>query len=1371
MEMYKKSRKLNFKILLIVLVGSLVTFGSIKLADVSAYESHQASENDKHYVGYNDTVAPFNGANISSDPMITVLTPGLGGSAYNWSNNYDSSVSTTNIEFAYDSRSLIEQLRTNATDEAIVFWAKVFEFQICPKCGIVLSQTRWCNGCSEYINCCPDCNNFVEEDNWCDVCSKIVAGYDGETCDYKFNLMELPVQQQMETYSIDSLSKVKCLTMDDLQKHIIIVFEPTATAAEDINNVVYAQFKYTLNTIVHDIAYLTGGIYPKINLIGHSRGGLTNMQYALEYPFLVDGLFSLGTPYFGTTTGQLDIALGDPLGMNTAGLQDVLNSTNYYGYRDTWNENYETSYSHINAVAFGGYIEYSQILEIFECDYNGEYQFIQDYHFLIDAVLDIIVPPLSNYPISFIKSTLESAESTFFPSMVISDEANDILAYIISTEIKDLIWSPEYSFIVWENDVFVHLDSQLGEDITGGYYNFCTEPHIYSFTENLDLVSEANLPIPHNLEARDPYFIEKIVSMINLGTMQPFETMNGLEDKIIITGFNFKNFTGSLVIPETIKGKVVNDIWDDAFIGSNFEEVFLPASIESIGSNAFKDCVNLVYFTNQNENSNPSILKYIFSSAFSGCISLISINIPNSVETIGTESFSGCISLAYINIPNSLERIGNKTFFGCTSLVSISIPNSVETIGAEAFSGCCDLNTIIIPSSVTNIGLNAFAGCSSLNTVEREFNYNVNTADCYYLIRENLDNDFLEVDGTTISNTNDIVPLYLSEGSHSIKVQGEDISSVMSAPVLEKVGQLFTNSNQDIKSSVESGKNVFYFHNYGRRFVTFTLEASGYSPSDYENAIVVRDLNGVVEKFTIDGISNEAKNVNGSNTLTVYLSGLKNFYVEVNFSDTTVTELKLTARLLDSPSQVDLFDLDEDVTSSISLFDNTTSSGDELKAIEILQSGRFYFQGYYTLSSSTNPIFVVIKETIVDNEVRREIVPTGVGIMNPYFTTTLNLEPGKYYIGYFNTVVGEEIEIWVYRFVDQSGSQVLVTDPDYLTPCGSQISIMEAGNVTKSYRQTFITEGFTRLIYPDYNYGVSASRLDYYWYSSDDNIAMVTEYGTVLALPVAADTTVKIMAVLKADYSKVFVKEFTTLTDLESTTYLYANRETMVNDFLDDYTTFYNAHRNDDFPAIPRPALTNPVTLLVPGDYGYNAETALVARLDNPNTTLELFFEDSDLYDKWIWIVEYTMGIRALNKSFFEAYINGTASGTNSTVKFEICAFLSERQHSTWPQSSNYTIDGFANGFWDRLIVNTININVNTIITAGQTITIPLGNAVVPINIFQYYSWSTNDISYVEFYPWGTVSILPSAIGKTVKIYGRYCYNPRVVIIIEAEIV
>ena len=167
--------------------------------------------------------------------------------------------------------------------------------------------------------------------------------------------------------------------------------------------------------------------------------------------------------------------------------------------------------------------------------------------------------------------------------------------------------------------------------------------------------------------------------------------VSGFKDYMNDTPIDKKNFI-SIEIPDAV------------IIGGRTYKVV------SIGEWAFNGCISLTSI------EIPNSVTYIGLGAFSGCTSLTSIVIPNSVTTIRDRAFYKCTSLTSIVIPNSVTKIEDWAFYDCESLTSIEIPNSVTTIGWIAFSGCTSLTSIEIPNSVTSIGNYTFEDCSSLKT-------------------------------------------------------------------------------------------------------------------------------------------------------------------------------------------------------------------------------------------------------------------------------------------------------------------------------------------------------------------------------------------------------------------------------------------------------------------------------------------------------------------------------------------------------------------------------------------------------------------------------------------------------------------------------
>lgn len=176
-----------------------------------------------------------------------------------------------------------------------------------------------------------------------------------------------------------------------------------------------------------------------------------------------------------------------------------------------------------------------------------------------------------------------------------------------------------------------------------------------------------------------------------------------------VTGYDGK--IGELRIPNTYNGAMVVQIKDNAFRDrKDITNLTIGGNITIIGKHAFSGCSNLknIGFEEALNAYDHDVLK-ICDYAFSECVLLERVDMPNYPVDFGMCSFESCSLLSWISLEN-VERIGAGTFRHCSSLDLLSIKaNEVES---DAFSDCAKLRSVYYDCSSVPSG--CFEECRSL---------------------------------------------------------------------------------------------------------------------------------------------------------------------------------------------------------------------------------------------------------------------------------------------------------------------------------------------------------------------------------------------------------------------------------------------------------------------------------------------------------------------------------------------------------------------------------------------------------------------------------------------------------------------------------
>ena len=175
----------------------------------------------------------------------------------------------------------------------------------------------------------------------------------------------------------------------------------------------------------------------------------------------------------------------------------------------------------------------------------------------------------------------------------------------------------------------------------------------------------------------------------------------------------------------------------------NLTQIIIPRNVSVIGGMAFAECHKLktVYFNAENCVVEPTqdgeIIPFYFTNVeniifgetvkkipndlLNGCFFVKQIQIPESVEEIGSYAFydSGIRS---VSIPKGVKKIGEKAFF-CDELTSLHFNAedcefASENLENSIFYRCYSLNTVIFGDNVQKIPAGMFYSCPKFNILE-----------------------------------------------------------------------------------------------------------------------------------------------------------------------------------------------------------------------------------------------------------------------------------------------------------------------------------------------------------------------------------------------------------------------------------------------------------------------------------------------------------------------------------------------------------------------------------------------------------------------------------------------------------------------------
>ena len=190
-------------------------------------------------------------------------------------------------------------------------------------------------------------------------------------------------------------------------------------------------------------------------------------------------------------------------------------------------------------------------------------------------------------------------------------------------------------------------------------------------------------------------------------------------EKIEMGAFNGTSFLENLTIP-FVGGDLSYDDSDEiTLFGYAFGKTPYTDSVGVVQPLLFGIGQDPIFYLPQSLKKVTITGGKVYYGAFSNCVMLEEVNLPQGDTDVNSYTFENCVNLKTVTIPEGVTRIGDRAFSGCESLETVNLPHSLQTLDSAVFEDCISLKRIEFPERLTNeeydyeIG-GVFDGCTSL---------------------------------------------------------------------------------------------------------------------------------------------------------------------------------------------------------------------------------------------------------------------------------------------------------------------------------------------------------------------------------------------------------------------------------------------------------------------------------------------------------------------------------------------------------------------------------------------------------------------------------------------------------------------------------